>query len=96
MEINVNKDSLVNTGNNIINKSKVFMFQVEQIKKLVEMLGDNWQVKDMEVFVEIMNDKYIPELENLGKVIESYGTYLLNVKKQYDRLDNVNDGGIYD
>ena len=96
MEINVNKDSLVNTGNNIINKSKEFMFQVEQIKKLVEMLGDNWQGKDMEVFVEIMNDKYIPELENLGKVIESYGKYLLNVKKQYDRLDNVNDGGIYD
>ena len=96
MEINVNKDSLVNTGNNIINKSKEFMFQVEQIKKLVEMLGDNWQGKDMEVFVEIMNDKYIPELETLGKVIESYGTYLLNVKKQYDRLDNVNDGGIYD
>ena len=96
MEINVNKDSLFNTGNNIINKSKEFMFQVEQIKKLVEMLVDNWQGKDMEVFVEIMNDKYIPELENLGKVIESYGTYLLNVKKQYDRLDNVNDGGIYD
>lgn len=96
MEINVNKDSLVNTGNNIIDKSKDFRFEVEQIKKLVQMLGENWQGKDMDTFVEIMNDKYIPELENLGKVIESYGTYLLNVKKQYDKLDNVPDGGIYD
>ena len=89
MEINVNKDSLVNTGNNIINKSKEFMFQVEQIKKLVEMLKNNWQGKDMEAFVEAMNNTYIPELENLSKVIESYGTYLLNVKKQYDKVDSV-------
>lgn len=96
MEINVNKDSLVNTGNNIINKSKEFMFQVEQIKKLVEMLKDNWQGKDMEAFVEAMNNTYIPELENLSKVIESYGAYLLNVKKQYDKLDSVPNGGIYD
>ena len=96
MEINVNKDSLVNTGNNIINKSKEFMFQVEQIKKLVEMLKDNWQGKDMEAFVEAMNNTYIPELENLSQVIESYGTYLLNVKKQYDKLDSVPNGGIYE
>lgn len=96
MEINVNKDSLVNTGNNIINKSKEFMFQVEQIKKLVEMLKDNWQGKDMEAFVEAMNNTYIPELENLSKVIESYGVYLLNVKKQYDKLDSVPNGGTYE
>lgn len=96
MEINVNKDSLVNAGNNIIDKSKDFRFEVEQIKKLVQMLGENWQGKDMETFVEVMNDRYIPELEKLGKVIESYGTYLLNVKKQYDKLDSVPDGGIYD
>ena len=96
MEINVNKDSLVNTGNNIIDKSKDFRFEVEQIKKLVQMLGEKWQGKDMDTFVEVMNDRYIPELENLGKVIESYGAYLLNVKKQYDKLDNVPDGGTYD
>lgn len=96
MEINVNKDSLVNTGNNIINKSKEFMFQVEQIKKLVEMLKDNWQGKDMEAFVEAMNNTYIPELENLSKVIESYGAYLLNVKKQYDKLDSVPNGDTYE
>lgn len=96
MEINVNKDSLVNTGNNIINSSKDFMFEVEQMKKLVQMLEDNWQGKDMETFVRAMDEVYIPELENLGKVIESYGAYLLNVKKQYDKLDNVPDGGTYD
>lgn len=96
MKINVIKDSLIDTGENIIKKSSEFMFQVNQIKKLVEILENNWQGKDMETFVEVMNDKYIPELEKLGKIIESYGTYLLDVKKQYDKLDDVYNGGIYD
>ena len=63
---------------------------------VIEMLKDNWQGKDMEAFVEAMNNTYIPELENLSKVIESYGTYLLNVKKQYDKLDSVPNGGTYE
>ena len=96
MEIKVNKDSLINTGNNIIDKAKDFRYQVEQIKKLVEILKEHWQGEDMETYVEVMNNTYIPELEKLSETIESYGAYLLDVKEEYDKLDENPDGGIYE
>lgn len=96
MEIRVNKDALIATGNNIIDKAKEFKFQIEQIKKLVEILKEHWQGKDMETYVEAMNNIYIPELENLCEVIEDYGSYLLDVKKEYDKLDEEPNGGNYE
>ena len=87
-KIIVNYDSLFNIGNNILNSSKDFKYELENIKKITNILENSWEGTDMLKFTSTMNNTYIPTLENLNKVIEEYGSFLIDTKNKYEELDN--------
>lgn len=87
-KIIVNYDSLFNIGNNILNSSKDFKCELENIKKITNILENSWEGTDMLKFTNTMNNTYIPTLENLNKVIEEYGSFLIDTKNKYEELDN--------
>lgn len=87
MRVTVNKDELEKTGDNIIDYANDFKFQIESIKKLIATLENSWQGTDMKVFVDEMNNRYIPKLEDLRNELIKCGRFLKEVKKDYETLD---------
>lgn len=92
MKVIVNKEELENTGNNIIDYANDFKIQIETVKKLVESLNDTWYGTDMKTFVNEMNTRYIPKLEELKEELIKYGNYLKEVRKDYEELDSPIEG----
>lgn len=87
MKVIVDKEELEKAGDNIVEYANEFKIQIEKVKKIVEIIHESWEGKDMKTFVNEMNARYIPKLEELRNELIKYGNFLKETKEDYEELD---------
>lgn len=81
--MNADTGRLRSLGNEVQGEAAAYRSEVNKIYQVVDNLRTVWNGTDNQAFVTKVNS-YKDEMENLGKVIDSYGEFLLQVAKVID------------
>lgn len=89
MEILINSTNTVNTGLKIVNYSNDFVACTKRIESIIDSINNVWDGEDSLKYINIMKQRYILKLEEIGKYLEEYGIYLQKIPDVYNTLDEV-------
>lgn len=85
MDLSVNMETVKQMGLNVEEQSSLYNQEVASIYSEIDDLKNNWQGVDSDKYTEQVYS-YKETIENLGRVIEQYGTFLLNTADTYTKL----------
>lgn len=88
MYIKIDKSGTKSLGTDLKSCSSDLKKEIANYKKLANSLPSYWTGEDATKYVNAINDKFIPALNDLQKSIENYASYLENVGNCYTGLDN--------
>lgn len=87
MNISADMQGIRSLGQNIQGKASEYASEVNKIYNAVEELKNGWQGADNQSYVTKVNE-YKETIENLGKVIEDYGTFLIQTSESLQQLQD--------
>ncbi len=87
MQIDVDKSQLNKLGTSIKSYASSFSSNIRKIKAVVGDIDAAWDGENSVAYINTMNEKIIPGLEELQRVLNTYGDYLKNVGEAYEALD---------
>lgn len=87
MKVTINKQSVSNVSKVILENVEYLQNDVKQIENVINSINEAWEGADALKFINTMRDKYISELNEAIDIISRNGTYLSNIPKAYDLLD---------
>ena len=87
MRLIANKEDMEKQGNNIIELSVDYREKIKEIKNVCEKIGISWSGIDATLFIENLNGKCIPALEQVATIIENFGVYLQKIPSIYSTFD---------
>lgn len=85
--MNADTARLRTLGNEVQSEAGSYKTEVNNIYATVDNLRTVWNGADNQAFVTKVTG-YREEIENLGKVVDSYGDFLLQVAKVIDNTQN--------
>lgn len=89
MNVVVNKDFVIKSGNDIIQYAESFDSYIKRFVSIIESINTVWEGNDSLKYINIMKEKYLVGLEELNQCIKDYGQYLKNIPNAYEILDEV-------
>lgn len=87
MNISADMQGIRSLGQNIQGKAGEYTSEVNKIYNAVEELKNGWQGADNQSYVAKVNE-YKETIQNLGKVIEDYGTFLIQTAESLQQLQD--------
>lgn len=89
MNVVVNKDFVIKSGNDIIQYAESFDSYIKRFVSIIESINTVWEGNDSLKYINTMKEKYVVGLEELNQFIKDYGQYLKNIPNAYEILDEV-------
>ena len=87
MNISADMQGIRSLGQNVQGKAAEYANEVTKIYNAVEELKNGWQGADNQSYVAKVNE-YKEPIENIGKIIEDYGTFLIQTSETLQRLQD--------
>lgn len=87
-KINVNFDSLKKTGNNVLKYAQNLKSEIDNVKRIADILKDSWQGTDNMDFSNMLENDFFPNFEKLYNTIYKYGYFLIETENEYEEFDN--------
>ena len=96
MAVIVNKNDIINYGEQIIEYSEEFSSEIRKFSELIDSINKAWDGADALKFVNTMKEKYVVKLEELKSVLDDYGKYLKDVSETYTVVDEIFSSKVID
>ena len=87
MEIMIHKQETRQAGNQISGYVEDLQQDIHKFEYLMESINTVWEGADALKYINLMKEKYTPQLEQLKDTLKEYGEYLTKVPDAYDILD---------
>lgn len=87
MKLIANKEDMEKQGSNIIELSVEYSEKIKEIKNVCDKIGRSWSGIDATLFIENLNGKCVPALEQVATIIENFGVYLQKIPSIYSTFD---------
>lgn len=88
MQMYVDEDRLVEIGNVILSLSKEFEECIKRLMATTETINNIWTGSDAEVFLDMINSRYVLALTEIQKMMEDYGNRLESIPSAYGIIDD--------
>lgn len=88
MQIVIDRNEIKKRGTQIIGLSSDYDKKIKEIKNITEKIELCWQGEDAKVFINMLNEKCVPALEQIAKMLENFGKYLEQVSDIYNTFEN--------
>lgn len=89
MEIKVKRKEINQSANKLINSSEELKKEKESVRTILGSINEVWNGLDAIKYIEVLESKYVIELEILCDCIENYGNYLKNIPDDYTKIDEL-------
>ena len=87
MKIKISKSEVRRIGANIISNANDLHIESKKINTVLNDLAAVWQGADSTAFINVMKEEYLPNVEQVCKILEKQGAYLNKVPNVYDEVD---------
>lgn len=89
MNITIKEEEIKKLGANLCNYVDEFNGEIKKFSSLIDSINTAWSGNDATKYINTMKEKYVPQMEELQKILQQYGDYLKNVSSAYTILDDV-------
>lgn len=87
MNIQANTENLSTRGKEVQSLARDYQNEVTKIYSNIENLRNAWSGQDNQAYINKVNE-YKADIEKLGKVIDSYGLFLVETARNLENIQN--------
>ena len=87
MNIQDNTENLSTRGKEVQSLAQDYQNEVSKIYSNIENLRNAWSGQDNQAYINKVNE-YKADIENLGKVIDRYGLFLVETARNLENIQN--------
>jgi len=87
MNISTDLEQLKKLGENVKSDAADYASEVRKMYMAVEELANKWKGADNQAYIQQVSS-YKADIENLGKVVDNFGTFLIETAANLTRVQN--------
>lgn len=89
MKISIRKEETRKLGDKIIEDSVQFGEDIKKFSNIIDSINTVWDGADALKYINMMREKYLPDMNELKDLLEEYGNYLKNAPEAYSIVEEI-------